>query len=403
MANKETCTTDATKVLTRRAFLAAGACGVALVAFPGHAVAMSFDLSSIVAFFTGEQTAADEPEADPNVLDAPKSASDAQNGSVGAPAQSAYDRTCEILRQAVLDARTDRVDLSDVRPTEEEFLAVTDALQYEPRLVHWGSTSYTTVKDSEDIKRVTSFSLHYRVDEAVLATYQADLDAAVSWLAAQVDPAASTYDKALAVYDWLINNVTYNHEVADSDNSDSIARTPLGALVYADAVCSGYACAYQLVLEALGIPCSCVNSTEMNHTWNVVNIDGTYYHADITWDDGDDDRGPLHFYFLVSEQTIARDHYGWDLQVDAPADLDRPNVIRYSPSFCTLADAMRDVVYNGYTGVMVDVLDFVVDNDTFNETMRSLCDSGDFWGISFTWTSYFNDNGVVTSFSFWYS
>ena len=36
-----------------------------------------------------------------------------------------------------------------------------------------------------------------------------DLDAAIASLVAQIDPAASEYDKALYVYDWLQNNVAY--------------------------------------------------------------------------------------------------------------------------------------------------------------------------------------------------
>ena len=403
MAGMDNRTTTATRAITRRVFLAAA--GVALVAAPGCAHAAPwFDLSSITAFFMGDQTVADDASADSDAaVPAPETLpADTAAPSTESPSADAYQRAVETLRQAVLDGRTDEVDLSDVRPTEQEFLAATDALEFEPRLMHWGRTSYTTSKGSDDVKRVTAFTLHYRVDETVLATYQADLDTAVTWLANQTDPAASTYDKALFVYDWLINNATYNHEVADSGNWDSLARTPLGPLLYADAVCSGYATAYQLVLEKLGIACDCVNSTAMNHIWNVVNIDGTYYHADLTWDDKDDDQGPRHFYFLVGEQTIARDHYGWDLHFDAPTDLDRPNVIRYSPDSCTLADAMRDVIYNGYAGVTADVLDFAVDNATFNDIMQGLCDNGDFWGINFTCTSCYNEDGTVTCFSFWY-
>lgn len=405
MAGTDNRTTHVTKDLTRRAFLAAGA-GAALVAAPGCAHAASwFDPSSIIAFFTGAQTDGDDSTAD---SDAGASTPEASAADAATPADfsaaDAYQRTCEILRRAILDGRTDRVDLSDVRPTEAEFLSAKESLVFEPRLTHWDTTIYSSSTGSDGVKRVVAFTLYYRVDETVLATYQDDLDAAATWLANQVDPAASTYDKALFVYDWLINNVAYNHEVADSGNPDSLARTPLGALVYASAVCVGYATAYQLVLEKLGIACDCVSGTEMNHTWNVVNIDGTYYHADLTWDDKDDDQGPRHFYFLVSEQTIARDHYGgWDLHFDAPADLDRPNVIRYSPASCTLADAMRDVIYNGYAGVTVDVLDFAVDDATFNDTMRGLCDNGDFWGIDFTWTDYYNENNIVTYFLFWYN
>lgn len=44
--------------------------------------------------------------------------------------------------------------------------------------------------------------------------------------------------------------------------------------------------------------------------WNLVKLDGTWYHADPTWDDPVPDvpgRAQYH-YFLKSDKTMAKDH-----------------------------------------------------------------------------------------------
>lgn len=332
---------------------------------------------------------AEGPTATPSYTE-PASADGLREEAVQAAAQSIY--------AAILDGTTGKVDIEDLGITEGEYLAAVDRLVFEPRCIHWKSTSYSMVQRG-GVSYVISFTLEYRLDDAAVATYQSDLDAALAELVAQIDPAASSYDKALYVYDWLANNVTYASDVADGGIVDSIARTPLGALRYGTAVCSGYASAFELAMEALGIECDFVNSPEMDHSWNVVNIDGTWYYADATWDDADDGLGSQHFYFLVSEQTLARDHWGWTPEHEAPVDLERPGIIRYTPGDgYTLADAALEVVYSGYGG-KADILDHWVSGDDFNAMMYDLDTNGYFGGMYFEWSCVTNESGYVKYFT----
>ena len=64
--------------------------------------------------------------------------------------------------------------------------------------------------------------------------------------------------------------------------------------------------AYKLVLDKLDIGCVLVLSDTMNHCWNMVEIDGSWYHVDITWDDGYPDlQGQVyHDFFLCSDKDI---------------------------------------------------------------------------------------------------
>ena len=197
------------------------------------------------------------------------------------------------------------------------------------------------------------------------------------------------------MYDWLQNNVAYDHDVVEPYILDTMSRTPLGALAFGKAVCTGYSSAFALVMERLGIPCEVVDSQEMLHTWNMTCIGGTWYYSDATWDDMDEDIGAQRFYFMVSEQTLARDHWGWTPRHDSPVDLGRPGYVRLSPETCTLADATIQAVYT-YPGCVIDMLDFYIDGETLDNTFYQLDAAGQFWGTYFSWRWRCNEAGFVT-------
>ena len=121
----------------------------------------------------------------------------------------------------------------------------------------------------------------------------------VAQLAAQCKAAASTpYARALWLHDWLTAN-------ADYDDSLTIYK-PEGVLLLGSGVCDSYARAYQLLCQAVGIPCLYVSHTGGNHSWNMVKLGGYWYHVDVTWDDPTGGGRENHRYFLVSDDSIRR-------------------------------------------------------------------------------------------------
>ena len=66
-------------------------------------------------------------------------------------------------------------------------------------------------------------------------------------------------------------------------------------------VCEGYARAFMILCQKVGIPCvlvdgmvrAQVNQTPGGHMWNYVKIDGSWYGADVTWNDPFDPANPL--------------------------------------------------------------------------------------------------------------
>lgn len=77
-------------------------------------------------------------------------------------------------------------------------------------------------------------------------------------------------------------------------------------------VCQAYMLAYAAVLDELGIENSHATSHSMRHTWNVVELDGYWYHIDVTWNDSGYPLGACHDLFLLSDAAMeATNHYDW--------------------------------------------------------------------------------------------
>jgi transglutaminase/protease-like cytokinesis protein 3 len=105
-------------------------------------------------------------------------------------------------------------------------------------------------------------------------------------------------------HDYIILNCSYD----DSLNNYSNAY---GALVEGKAVCEGYARAFKYLCDRVGIPCELViGSTDVDHMWNVVEIEGKWYHIDLTWDDPRNKDGDYigYTYFNLSQEEILKDH-----------------------------------------------------------------------------------------------
>lgn len=131
-----------------------------------------------------------------------------------------------------------------------------------------------------------------------------------------IKPGMSDFDKELAVHNYVVNNVIYDYEKLQNNTLANDDYTAYGALIEGKAVCQGYAEAVYRLLNAANIKNYIVSGTGSSntaHTWNIVKIDGNYYHLDATFDDPVSNSGPIlsYGYFNLSDSEIASDHT-WD-------------------------------------------------------------------------------------------
>ena len=121
-------------------------------------------------------------------------------------------------------------------------------------------------------------------------------------------------EKELFIHDFIAENVKYDK--LKKEYSHEI----IGALGNGTAVCEGIAKAVKILCDELNIWCIIALSEanpdkgiKYRHAWNVVRIDGQYYHLDVTFDNslgkcsmtGEEIR---YDYFNLDDKYIFRDH-----------------------------------------------------------------------------------------------
>lgn len=128
----------------------------------------------------------------------------------------------------------------------------------------------------------------------------------------QTEGIESTQDKLAALHDYLILNCKYDVEAAEQEMLDGTSApfTAYGALVDGKAVCSGYARAFMMMCQAVGIDCIYISDSKMNHSWNAVKIDNEIYYIDCTFDDPIPDQGEkiIREYFLKTSEELKKTH-----------------------------------------------------------------------------------------------
>lgn len=137
------------------------------------------------------------------------------------------------------------------------------------------------------------------------------LDKAVSSIAGGALRYRDEFSKALYIHDHIVDNTRYT--------LGKNCFNAYGCLVMRQAVCAGYAAAFQLLLMKLSMTCGRVSgyklvsaSTQTDHEWNYLMIDNEYYFADVTWDDpvseGKNTDIKTRNYFCLSYKELSLTH-----------------------------------------------------------------------------------------------
>ncbi|MGO5291181.1 transglutaminase domain-containing protein [Porcincola sp. LCP21S3_C12] len=178
---------------------------------------------------------------------------------------------------------------------------------------------------------------------SLISSYQAGVQAAAakvremadSWNTEGAENGSAAYQALLvrAVDEYLCGRLFYDHaalntavsvSAAENSGGRSVAcndayRIYTSAAAFLDgtdhltmgAVCEGYAKAFKVLCDQLGVPAVCVsglsdrNRTGSGHMWNLAQIGGVWYLVDVTWDDSDKAgaQASSRRYLLVSNYT----------------------------------------------------------------------------------------------------
>lgn len=162
---------------------------------------------------------------------------------------------------------------------------------------------------SESNYLIDEFSSEQQIDEAINK-----IEKVKQSLVAK--KTGDTYQDVKMVHDYLVDNIEYDTTIAKANIYDVY-----GALINHVAVCEGYARSFKYIMDSMQIPCVLVigkgtnseRKTE-NHAWNYVQVGGSWYAIDTTWDDpvvsggGKVSNESKYRYFLKGSNNFNRDH-----------------------------------------------------------------------------------------------
>ncbi len=121
-----------------------------------------------------------------------------------------------------------------------------------------------------------------------------------------IKPEMTDKEKAKALHDWVVYNSYYG--------------APISIDKLSGGVCQNYAQSYSYLLRRVHIANTIIHGyttgSAMSHCWNLVRIDGQWYHVDTTFDDPAGEKAnrsgnERSKYFMLTDEQMRQDHI-WD-------------------------------------------------------------------------------------------
>ncbi|MDR1834691.1 MAG: hypothetical protein LBQ96_02700 [Fusobacteriaceae bacterium] len=141
-----------------------------------------------------------------------------------------------------------------------------------------------------------------------------------------------------AISDYIAINCRYAY-LRDGKTPDMKAGNAYAALVGHRAVCDGYAGAFMLLAQLFGLEVRKVTGVtqpgNVTHAWNLVKVDGKWYHVDVAWNDPSPDKAGYagHAYLLLSDNAIGSWRGAKEIHASWRKDIPKADSRKYDDAF----------------------------------------------------------------------
>jgi hypothetical protein len=150
----------------------------------------------------------------------------------------------------------------------------------------------------------TASNINVRVSYIMTKEERIEADKMIDEILADIiKPYMNDHEKVKAVHDYIVLNGKYDN--------NSLYFSDYDLLTKGTSVCNGYALLTYNMLNKLNIPVNLVSGTASGeaHIWNMVKLDGYWFHLDVTWNDPVSDRDAVFYtYYMLTEKEICKDH-----------------------------------------------------------------------------------------------
>ena len=204
---------------------------------------------------------------------------------------------------------------------------------------------------------------------------------------AELENFADEFEKERIIHDYVTEKCEYVEKTGGTYSS------LYGCLVNGESSCEGYAKAMKYLLDECGIEnYLAVGTTEdekravQGHAWNIVKIDGEYYHLDATWDDTEKDSAPNRYaYFNITDEEIRVTHNVEERFLGRCKTNDNNYYVRKSLFFSDYDSQVRSAVSSELAKQAILGNNFVSfkmsDKDSLKEAEEELFEMNGIYGI----------------------
>ena len=289
--------------------------------------------------------------------------------------------------EAEIDVSSFGLTADTIRQPMTQFLLLHPDLFYVGTQYSMSTNSVTGV-----VQRV---ALTYLNTASEVSAMRSTYNAAVNAIVSGIPSGATEFDKILYLHDYFVQHFTYDYAGL---HAGTPIRDAYRFLTGGTGVCQAYALALMATARAAGLECLPVVSEPIQHAWNLIKIDGAWYHIDVTWDDPGGETMPVYptyisyENFLLSDEALFRSdelrQKGWDATYHASTttydnvvwrSADTPILRRGDNYYCMLYDtsgvgAGHLALYRGTLTEMTSVYDFATGGWGYRAAWSTLCD-----------------------------
>ena len=221
---------------------------------------------------------------------------------------TAEGETFEDVILAGWDEFSEMIDVAKFRIKEDELLNLYSRVSYDNPLYYYIGNEFEYYYEIEwDGNYITDIVPTYTTTDRdeIQATWNA-IEEETKNVLLYINNDMTDFEKVMAVHDYMVLHYDYDHTLENHSITIMITKT---------GVCESYANAFNHLMSVIGIESVFVASDEMVHAWNLVKVDGKWYHVDVTWDDTERSDQVGHQFELLSDekiQSMDNPHYGYD-------------------------------------------------------------------------------------------
>lgn len=239
---------------------------------------------------------------------------------------SATEENFENYEECIYDALYNMKETADLSEYNVDFAEVEKYLSFifnqHPEIYYLTSASM--------VSQTGLLEFSYSIEKEQMLAERKFVEEQTSPVINRIKPEWTDTQKALFIHDWLVANFMYDYRLYEYEGKEN--HDIYGFLRDGIGVCQSYAYTFMYMARKVGLESYLVISPEKDtdgdgiadvagHGWNVVKIDGNWYHVDATYDDpilGQsfkyDFVGEVsHSKFLLSDEQIRTDlnHYDY--------------------------------------------------------------------------------------------